>query len=272
LLCKEIGARGVQEIALLQVPEPEKSPDLLAKALAWHIQSAGLSDVVAVGTSSGRDLISRVAAILKAPLLSDCVKLDLPAGIASKYIFSGRMLASYEMPGPTNLYALRPHIWKEGRQCADHNARLTLVKPPSQPASVRVVRRETIEETPDLFEARVIVGTGRSIGSVENLSIAREIAQKLGGAVAVTRSAVDAGYAPPSIQIGLTGSVVSPDLYIACGISGSIHHMAGVKTARTVVAINKDRTAPIFKWADYGLEGDIFEVLPLLSKLLGPNS
>ena len=244
----------------------------MAKAVAWHIQRAGLSDIVAVGTSTGRDLVSRVAAILKAPLLSDCVKLDLTAGVASKYIVSGRMLATYEMPGPTNLYALRPHCWREGRPSTDYSARLTLIKPPSRAASVRVVRREIVDETFDLFEARVIVGTGRSIGSAENLSLVREVAQKLGGAVAASRSAVDAGYAPPSLQIGLTGSVVSPDLYIACGVSGSLHHMAGVKTARTVVAINNDRTAPIFKWADYGLEGDIFEVLPLLSKFLGPVS
>lgn len=267
-LCREVGAQGIAELAYLQVPEPDRSPDRLAAALAWHIRSAGISDLVAGGTASGRDIISRVAAILGSPLLQDCVRLDLPARRASKYILSGQVLGHYDMPGPINLYGLRPNSWKGGRGTSGNSAKLTFVNPHLESARVRVVESIVLANTPDLLEARVVVAGGRSIGSVDNFNLLRDCAKALGGAIGASRSAVDSGYAPPSIQIGQTGSVVSPDLYIACGISGSVHHMAGVKTARTIVSINKDRTAPIFSKSDFGLVGDLFEVLPLLKQFI----
>lgn len=287
----ELARYGAKRVVCLRLAgEALSSPEALASAFAWALGQAPLTDlpatdIVATANAAGRDFMARVAAWRGAPLLQDCVAVDFAQATGEKYILQGRTCGVYSLPGPLCCWTLRPHefLGRVANPSPETDpAEWFELLPPVSGSGIRpsAKAREGLEEAetgplakmwadqPDIMEASVIISGGRSLESAENFRLLHETAAPLHAAVGASRSAVDMGYAPPFVQVGQTGVVVSPELYIACGISGSIFHTTGIKGARKVAAINKDRTAPIFLRADYGITDDLFVVLSLLRTML----
>jgi electron transfer flavoprotein alpha subunit len=217
----------------------------------------------------GKDLAPRVAAKLSAGMAADCVALKVESGeiIATRPVYAGKAMLNIKVTSPIKIFALRPNVFtavsKDGGAVnvekyspqlsdADFAAKVTGVK--------------VAEGRPDVTEANIIVSGGRGMKGPEHFHLIEKLADVLGGAVGVSRAVVDAGWRPHDEQVGQTGKTVSPTLYIACGISGAIQHIAGMSSSKYIVAINKDKDAPIFQIADYGIAGDLFEVLPVLTE------
>jgi electron transfer flavoprotein alpha subunit len=221
-----------------------------------------------MASPKGRDLLARVAAILDAPLVQDCLNIHPADGTVTKSHFSGRTTATLRLKGRPWVCSLRPNSVEPVP--APAVATLETFRAPSTNSAricVRAVKTGG-RGTADLAEANVIITGGRAIGSADNFQMLRECAAELGAAVGASRAAVDAGYAPHSMQVGQTGKTVSPKLYIACGVSGAVQHFAGMKTSKVIVAINSDKDAPIFGKSNYGILGDLFEVVPVLTDVL----
>jgi electron transfer flavoprotein alpha subunit len=204
--------------------------------------------------------------------MQDCVKLDIDSDgtiTAARPVYGGKLRAIVKATNPSmQVVTLRPNVFSvfEQDSGADIPVERLTVRDPERPmATVRDVQY-TGEGKAELTEASIIVSGGRGLKAPENFKLVEELAAALGAAVGASRAAVDAGWKPHSYQVGLTGKTVSPQLYIACGISGAIQHQAGMSSARTIVAINNNPNAPIFKLATYGLVGDLFEILPLLTE------
>jgi electron transfer flavoprotein alpha subunit len=245
-----------------------QGPDLRARALAAAIEPLGLNALLGLATATGRDLFARLAAHLKLPLASDCVSVDTAAQTVRKSHFSGKTVATIRLKAAVMLCALRPNAVEAVTAPASPDVSPLAVSV-QDPGRLRVLE---VKKAPggkiDLAEAGVIVTGGRPIGAADNYKVLEACAQVLGGAVGASRAAVDAGFAPHSMQVGQTGKTVSPKLYIACGLSGSVQHFAGMKTSKVIVAINTDKDAPIFEKSDYGIVGDLFEVVPALTEAI----
>jgi electron transfer flavoprotein alpha subunit len=261
---------GVQKVVGVTAPDPDfrALPELQAAALAAALTHFEIAGLLGVASPWGRDLLARVAAILDAPLVQDCLNVDLNEGTVTKSHFSGRTTAILRPKGSPLICSLRPHSVEPVPAPVKATAE-TFQAPSTGSARIRV--REVQKGSAgaaDLAEAHIILTGGRAIGSVDNFRMLRECASELGAAVGASRAAVDAGYAPHSMQVGQTGKTVSPKLYIACGVSGAVQHFAGMKTSKVIVAINSDKDAPIFGKSNYGILGDLFEVVPVLTELL----
>ncbi|MCG8689491.1 MAG: electron transfer flavoprotein subunit alpha/FixB family protein [Desulfobacterales bacterium] len=245
-----------------------ESPDLAARALADAAKAQGLEAVLGTASAEGKDIFARTAAFLDMPLVSDCVAVDLDKKEAQKSHFSGKTIATLKVDADIFLCTIRPNAI-EPVQAEGAGEIVEFSSDTQDPGLAKVV--ETIVDGDgklDLTEAPVIVTGGRAINGSENYKMLEDCAQKMGGAVGASRAAVDAGYAPHSMQVGQTGKTVSPKLYIACGVSGAVQHFAGMKTSKVIVAINEDKDAPIFSKCDYGIVGDIFDVVPALTEKL----
>jgi electron transfer flavoprotein alpha subunit len=224
------------------------------------------------GTVS-RDIASMLATRLRGNLATDCAEFTFSEGrfVIKRPLYSGRVLLSAvcEREGPL-VATLRANTFNVRRFSISKNAaRLNRLPVELKDDDLRAVVTECIAAAtnrPILEEAAIVVAGGRSLGSTAGFKIIHDLADAMGAAVGASRSAVDAGFAPNDIQIGQTGKTINPNLYIACGISGSLQHLAGMRTSRFIVAINKDPHAPIFKFADYGIVGDLFEIVPALMK------
>lgn len=244
------------------------SPDLQAQVLAEVTNEYNLDCLLGTASGIGKDLFARLAAILDEPLLSDCVQVDIAAKTAIKPHFSGKTLAELKVDSPILLCTIRPNSI-DAVTAPDAGEIIEYHSTSSDPGLIKIV--DAIKgdiDSVDLVEAPVVISGGRAIKAAANFSMLEACAKKLGAAVGASRGAVDAGYAPHTMQVGQTGKTVSPQLYIACGISGAIQHLVGMKTSQVIVAINKDEDAPIFSKCDYGIIGDIFEVVPALTKIL----
>lgn len=243
-------------------------PDLQAQALAAAVKEYGFETLLGTASATGRDLFARLAAILDNPLVSDCVQVNIADKTVKKSHFSGKTFASLKVNGSLLLCTIRPNSIEPVASPAA--GELTpFVADVTDPGLIKIV--ETKKDAAgklDLTEAPVIITGGRAIKAAENYTMLDACAQKLGAAVGASRAAVDAGYAPHSMQVGQTGKTVSPKLYIACGVSGAVQHFAGMKTSKVIVAINEDKDAPIFSKCDYGIVGDIFDVVPVLTEKL----
>ncbi|MBU3931824.1 MAG: electron transfer flavoprotein subunit alpha/FixB family protein [Proteobacteria bacterium] len=264
---------GVDKIVAVKTPEPNlvSRPEDQAGALSLAIDEFKLDVLLGVASLAGKDMLARVASLRGAPLVLDCLEIDFSSGIIKKSHFSGRTTATLKLKGRPWILGVRPNIFPE--IIAPREADVFTYLAPIQ-ASKRLVIRETRQGAAgglDLSEAEIIIAGGRAVGSADNFKILRDCASVLGAAVGASRAAVDAGFAAHAMQVGQTGKTVSPKLYLACGISGSIQHFAGMKTAKVIVAINNDPDAPIFNKCDYGLLGDLFEVVPALTKALGQS-
>jgi electron transfer flavoprotein alpha subunit len=263
---------GADRIVVIRTPEADLRPfpEGQAAALAAAIDRFQLDTLLGASGQTGRDLLARIASIIGAPLVLDCLHVDFRSGTVRKSHFSGKTTATLRLNGRPWILGIRPNIFPER---IDPRPGDIVVYEAPVPISKRLVIRKVKQGSsggPDVSEAEIIISGGRAVGSAENFQILKECAFVLGAAVGASRAAVDAGFASHALQVGQTGKTVSPKLYIACGISGSVQHFAGMKTAKVIVAINNDADAPIFQKCNYGLLGDLFEVLPALTRALGP--
>ncbi len=240
--------------------------------LAAVIESAAPAIVLAGATAMGKDLAPRLAAHLGVGLASDCTVLELDNGrlLATRPIFAGKALAKVRLDGDPQMATVRPNVLATPEPEAGATATVEPVAALVSNVRAKVVDTLSAGEGEiDVAEADVIVSGGRGVGGPEGFAPVVSLAKTLGAAVGASRAAVDAGWIEHSHQVGQTGKTVTPNLYVACGISGAIQHLAGMKTSKVIVAVNKDPEAPIFKVASYGIVGDLFEVVPLLESELG---
>ena len=242
----------------------------LAAVLAPQIAAVargGYTHVLGPSTTFGRDLMPRVAALLDAPQVSDIMAVDSPARFR-RPIYAGNVIVTVEVEAPLIVGTVRTASYQAA--AADGSAPIepaaSGVELPTHTRFVSVSAAKS--DRPDLQTARRVVSGGRALGSSAGFELLYRLADKLGAAVGASRAAVDAGYVPNEMQVGQTGKIIAPELYFAIGISGAIQHLTGIKDARTIVAVNKDADAPIFEVADYGLVGDLFEIVPQLIELL----
>jgi electron transfer flavoprotein alpha subunit len=241
----------------------------LAEDLAPLIvgMASAYSHLLAGATSFGKNLMPRVAALLDVAQVSDVVAIESADTFVSPR-YAGNVLATVRSADTTKVLTIRTTAFAP-LAATDRSAPIERVDAGRPGSAVRLAGRQlTRSERPELGDARRVISGGRGMGSAENFHLLEEIADKLGAAIGASRAAVDAGFVPNDYQVGQTGKVIAPDLYVAVGISGAIQHLAGMKDSKVIVAINKDPEAPIFEVADYGLVGDLFQVLPELSQAL----
>ena len=259
---------GVSRV--LRVEHPANA-QALAALLAPQVAAlaVGYTHVFGPSTTFGKDLMPRISGLLGAPQLSDVMAVE-SATRFRRPMYAGNAIVTVEIDAGTQVVAtVRVASFEAAASAAAPapvESRAIAVDLPAHTRFVSVSAART--DRPDLQTAARVVSGGRALGSAENFQILYRLADRLGAAVGASRAAVDAGYAPNDMQVGQTGKIISPELYLAFGISGAIQHLTGIKDARTIVAINKDAEAPIFEVADIGLVGDLFQIVPELEQLL----
>lgn len=266
----ELGKYGIKKVLIAENNKLEKySTTAFAKVLAEVCKNWG-ADVIFLGaTSMGKDLGPRAAAKLDAGLAADCTDLKIENGeiIATRPVYAGKALVSIKLTSSVKIFVLRPNVFKaEASYSESPEIEKVNVDLADSDFSVQVKEVVVSNEKLDVAEANIIVSGGRGLKEPDNFKYVENLAKVLGAAVGASRAVVDAGWRPHSEQVGQTGKTVSPSLYIACGISGAIQHLAGMSSSKCIVAINKDKDAPIFQIADYGIVGDVFEILPALTE------
>lgn len=238
----------------------------IVDVLAGLAESAAPAGVLIAASADGKEIAGRLAARIGSGLLVDVV--DVKEGAVGVHsIFGGAFTVEAQVTSDTPVITVRPGSIEASP--ADGAGEVVNVEVPAQAENAtKITKREpaVAGDRPELTEATVVVAGGRGVGSAENFSVVEELADSLGGAVGASRAAVDSGYYPGQFQVGQTGKTVSPQLYIALGISGAIQHRAGMQTSKTIVAVNKDEEAPIFEIADLGIVGDLFKVTPQLTE------
>ncbi|HEY7612065.1 MAG TPA: electron transfer flavoprotein subunit alpha/FixB family protein [Gemmatimonadales bacterium] len=267
----ELGRYGADVVVVVEDPGLARyNPEAAAATAAERLRAGGYRAAFFPASAQGRDLAPRAAARLGVSLASDVTDFELQgdAMLARHPGYTGKVLVTLRLTGSPALVSLRPGAITPDEQ--PRTPKIEQGKPAMDPASARVTVTETTQRTGarlDLGEASVIVSGGRGLRAAENFKLVEELADAFGNAaVGATRAVTDDGWRPATDQIGQTGRNVSPDLYVALGISGAIQHLAGMRTSKTIVAINKDKDAPIFKIADYGIVGDLFEIVPRLTE------
>jgi electron transfer flavoprotein alpha subunit len=236
--------------------------------LAGLAESAAPAAVVIAANADGKEIAGRLAARIGSGLLVDVIEVK-DGGVGVHSIFGGAFTVEAQVTSETPVITVRPG--SVDAVPADGAGEVVNVEVPAQAENAtKITKREpaVAGDRPELTEATVVVAGGRGVGSADNFSIVEELADSLGGAVGASRAAVDSGYYPGQFQVGQTGKTVSPQLYIALGISGAIQHRAGMQTSKTIVAVNKDEEAPIFEIADLGIVGDLFKVSPQLTEAI----
>jgi len=269
-LAKDLAHYGAARVYLADSPALERySSEGYTNVLANLIKKIGPAVVLLGATTQGKDLAPRLATRLDVGLASDCIAFELTNGhlYITRPIYGGRAIATVVEKASPQIATVRPNVMMPLEPDASKVAEVEQITPDVGAIRARVV--DVVREAAgrvELTEARIIVSGGRGVKGPEGFEPIRELAQVLGAAVGASRAAVDAGWIPYAHQVGQTGKTVQPELYIACGISGAIQHLAGMRTSKVIVAINKDPEAPIFKVATYGIVGDLFEVVPLLTE------
>ena len=265
----EYGIHTIVDLKLPETPEIRLNPAVRAAAVVQAVRKRGLDRVLGLSSPEGKDLLPRMAALLDAPLVMDCVDVDLKTGLARTSQYSGKVMAEIQLTGKTLLFGIRPNA----------------VPPEPEPgkADVIVMAENDVLSGPitllswddgdaegrqSLAEADIIIAGGRGLKNKDNFSLIFDCARKLNAVPGASRVAVDEGWVPYALQVGQTGEKVSPQVYIACGISGSIQHFAGMKTAGTIIAVNKDENAAMMVNCDYQIQGDLFDILPEILRQL----
>ncbi len=268
----ELAPYGVKKVYLLQNPKLEKYNTLgYVKVLADLIQEIKPDIFLATASPAGKDFAPRLAARLNTSLVADAVDLKIDGDgklLVTHPIYSGKALADFKIPNSLPQMALiRPNSFGVG--APDPGSSAEVVKKDVDPGELKAEMKELVKgasDKVDLTEAEIIVSGGRAMKEAANFKLLQELADVVGASVGASRAAVDSGYAPHDMQVGQTGKVVNPKLYMAFGISGAIQHLAGMRTSKVIVAVNKDPEAPIFQKADYGIVGDLFEIVPMLTQ------
>ncbi|ARP85973.1 electron transfer flavoprotein subunit alpha/FixB family protein [Bordetella genomosp. 9] len=259
-------AAGVSKVLLADAPH---LADGLAENLSAQVLAVAqnYSHILFPATASGKNVAPRVAAKLDVAQISDISGIE-SADTFQRPIYAGNAIATVQSADPIKVITVRTTAF-DAAPSQGGSAQVETVAPVADAGISSFVGREVAKsDRPELAGARVVVSGGRGMGSAENFKILDPLADKLGAALGASRAAVDAGYAPNDWQVGQTGKIVAPQLYVAVGISGAIQHLAGMKDSKVIVAINKDPEAPIFGVADYGLVGDLFQVVPELASAL----
>jgi len=268
-LAAEIAKYGVTKvIAVEDARLAHYLADTNSQALAALVRSTVAETILATATAMGKDLMPRVAARLNAPMASEIVAIN-DDGTLIRPMYAGNALATVELEGPIRVVTVRGTAF-DAAAASGSAAPVEKVKPEFDAAGLKmefVAFNEIKSDRPQLTEAKIIVSGGRGMKSGENFKTVLEpLVDELGAAMGASRAAVDAGFVPNDLQVGQTGKVVAPELYVAVGISGAIQHLAGMKDSKTIIAINKDEEAPIFSVADFGLVADLFKAVPEMTE------
>lgn len=253
---------GVSRVMVADKPEYEHQLAENSALLISEIAS-DYSHILASATTFGKNVMPRVAALLDVGMLSDVIAIESEDTVI-RPIYAGNALARVRSTDPTKIITVRGSAFDAAPMGSGQADQKQLDISIDNKLSEFVGCQASESERPELTAARVVVSGGRALGSRENFALIEQLADKLGGAIGASRAAVDAGFISNDYQVGQTGKIVAPELYIAIGISGAIQHLAGMKDAKVIVAINSDPEAPIFEIADYGLVGDLFDILPEL--------
>ena len=275
-LSEEAAKLGVKEVLTCQHEAlAHQMPEPLAELVAGLLRDGKkYSHLLLATTTNGRNLLPRVGVALDSQPVTDVVEVKA-ADTFVRPIYAGNALATVQLLEPVKLLSIRPTSFdKQAPAASASAATVTAIDPP---ASLTAASEQSewlkedlaVSDRPDLATARVVVSGGRGLKSADNFGLLTQLADVLHGAVGASRAAVDAGMAANELQVGQTGKVVAPELYIAVGISGAIQHLAGMKESKVIVAVNKDAEAPIFQVADYGLVGDLFQLVPQMTEKLG---
>ena len=256
---------GVTKVLLADAPAfQQTTAESLAAVLLDVVKQRSYTHVLAPATGFGKNVMPRVAAKLDVAQVSDVTSIESPDTFV-RPIYAGNAFATVQSSDAVKVLTIRTTAF-DPAATSGGNAPIEAVQAPTDAGPTKVVSQELTQSArPELGSARVIVSGGRGLGSGENFKLLEALADKLHAAIGASRAAVDAGYVPNDYQVGQTGKIVAPDLYVAVGISGAIQHLAGMKDSKVIVAINKDPEAPIFQIADYGLVGDLFELIPALT-------
>jgi len=260
------GVNKIVEIISEDAPI-EYNPVFWSQAISQAMAHFGINILLGLASIQGQNLLPRIAAGLNAPLVMDCSAVDLAGHTVQKSQFSGRAVATLKTEGEFHIYSIRPNaIEASPALCQAENISFQ-AEVEKGGLTVKEIKRSGPSGV-DLTEADVIISGGRGMENSKNFSVLFECAEKMGAAVGASRVAVDEGWVPYAMQVGQTGKTVSPKVYIACGISGSVQHFAGMKSAAIIIAINRDAQAAIMKRSDYFVAADLFEIIPVLTARL----
>jgi electron transfer flavoprotein alpha subunit len=269
-LASEMAKFGASEVIVCEDNQLSSyNSEIYAKAFCDLAKDMGAITVMATASMLARDLFPRVAGRLNASVASDCTELKFEGGnwLTRKPLLAGKCTARVEFaPGSSHIILMRANQLPVGTPAASATPKIKEIQ--LAPLDLKTIVKEVVKGTSeklDLTEANIIVSGGRGLKGPENFKLLEDLASVLGATVGASRAVVDAGWVPHNMQVGQTGKTVAPSLYIACGISGAIQHLAGMSGSKVIVAINSDPDAPIFQKATYGIVGDIFEVLPKLT-------
>ena len=271
-MAASLGEYGATKVLTVEDPRLRHySTTAYAKIVAEIARREGAVMLLFPASQMGKDLTPRVAAKLEAGVAVDCIALRVENGevIATRPVYAGKASIDVRVTSPVKIFTLRPNVFTAtaGNGAAASVERVQVAIDDAD-FGAKVTGVKIAEGRPDVTEAGIIVSGGRGLKGPENFNLVEGLADVLGAAVGASRAVVDAGWRPHDEQVGQTGKTVSPSLYIACGISGAVQHLAGMSSSKYIVAINKDKDAPIFQVADYGVVGDVFEVLPALTEEL----
>ncbi|MFX0575177.1 electron transfer flavoprotein subunit alpha/FixB family protein [Nocardia nepalensis] len=266
-LADALAAAGAAKIYIAESDDVENflvTPKV--DVLAGLVESVSPAAVIVAATAEGKEVSGRLAARIGSGLLVDVIDVKSDGSVVHS-IFGGAFTVDAKATGDVPVISVRPGA-VEATAAAGAGEKVTVEVPAQEEGVVKVTSREPVVggDRPELTEASIVVSGGRGVGSADNFAVVEALADSLGAAVGASRAAVDSGYYPGQFQVGQTGKTVSPQLYIALGISGAIQHRAGMQTSKTIVAVNKDEEAPIFEIADYGIVGDLFNVAPQLTE------
>lgn len=264
----EISKYGISKIIHLKNADFQNySSSGYSEAISNYAKDNGASYIIIGNTAFGNDIAPRIAVKLNSACLVDCIDLNVEANevIANRPVYAGKSIIKSKLKSEVKIFTLRPNIFKaELSDAGQANIEVKEIASPNLKS--KVVAYKKSEGKLDVAEADIIVSGGRGMKGPEHFNLIESLADVLGAAVGASRAVVDAGWRPHREQVGQTGKTVSPSLYVACGISGAIQHLAGMSSSKYIVAINKDKDAPIFSVADYGIAGDLFDVLPVLTE------
>lgn len=268
---QELGEYGVSTVYVVKGDAfKEYNADLYLDAIHKAVKEIKPSYIFATASQIGSEILPRLAVRLGSGIITGAIELRIDDGdiLFKRPVYSGNLLSEIRIKSKVKLATVRPNIFDIG-EYKNKQAEVKCFE--TEPVGSKVIIKNKIQADPaeiDLVESNIIVSGGRAMGNADNYELLRELAEILNGGIAASRSAVDAGFISHDQQIGQTGRTVNPALYIACGISGAVQHLAGMRTSKCIIAINKDPDAPIFSKADFGIVGDLFEVIPEIIKSL----